>query len=200
MEKNEAVAQQPPLTDAESRALRVWQLDPKAPTIAEETGLKMMSLFLRGYGCEAIAKEFPGFPLGAIVAIRLRQNWDEGRVTYLEKLRASVIDQTALVGAETTRTAIDLLHCANIDIGFRARAHLAGKGPAPLKVESVSQYKSLIELVLRVLEPAAGQRSSGVSNAAPPPELPPKPELSMDEELALLAKESRAVRKGGPNG
>lgn len=182
----------PPLSEPEQRALRAWQADPQAAPVADETALRMMALYLRGYECEAVAKEFKGFRLGAVVAARLRHRWDDARLEYVVKLRSSLIDQTVLVGLETARTAIDLLHCANRDLGEKARAYLAGQGAIPIKIESVSQYKTLIETVLKIVAP---------ESAVPAPS-PPRPEEERPEEiggspeqqLMQLARQKRLQR------
>lgn len=187
----------PPLSEAEQRSLRVWQADPQAAPVADETALRMMALFIRGYDCEAVAREFKGFRLGAVVAARVRHRWDAARDEYSAKLRTSLIDQAVLVGLETARTAIDLLHCANHDLGEKARAHLAGNGSAPIKIESVAQYKTLIETVLKIVAPesqALPQPPPAHTAAREPEEVLGDPSLPPEQQLAQLARQKRLAR------
>lgn len=190
--------QLPLLSETEQRALRAWQADPQAAPVADETAHRMMALFLRGYDCEAVAREFKGFRLGAVVAARLRHRWDEARDEYSAKLRASLIDQTVLVGLETARTAIDLLHCANRDLGEKARAHLAGNGGPPIKIESVAQYKTLIETVLKIVQPEPPPPVPQRAGAVPePPATEEQGPLPPERQLAEYAAEARRKRARG---
>lgn len=141
------------LTEREKKALNVWRLDPKERPLALDLATRMQVLFLNGYGCETIASEFRGVNLGAIVQARITYQWDLSRKEYNDRIRESLIERHVRAGLETAQTVLDLLYCANDEIGKKAKEYMAGKtSDMPVKIETVAQYKTLVELALRTLE------------------------------------------------
>jgi len=182
------------LTERERKALAVWRLDPKEKPLSIDLATRMQVLYLNGYGCEQIGTEFKGINLGAIVQARITFEWDLSRKEYNDKIRNSLIERHSRAGLETAQTVLDLLYCANDEIGKKAKDYMAGKTTdMPVKVETVAQYKSLVELALRTLE----NRSPNIENKPAPmvvTEDEEKPTLAHNEVLTIPGQLSQLVK------
>ena len=186
------------LTEREKKALNVWRLDPQEKPLALDLATRMQVLFLNGYDCETIATEFRGIKLGASVQARITFQWDLSRKEYNDRIRESLIERHVRAGLETAQTVLDILYCANDEIGKKAKDYMAGKtNELPVKVETVAQYKSLVELALRTLEgrsPNTEVKSNTIvveENDKPILEQPQA--LTIPGQLSQLVKHRRSI-------
>lgn len=113
-------------------------------------------------------------------------------------MRESLIERHVRAGLETAQTVLDILYCANDEIGKKAKDYMAGKtNELPVKVETVAQYKSLVELALRTLEgrsPNTEVKSNTIvveENDKPILEQPQA--LTIPGQLSQLVKHRRSI-------
>lgn len=139
------------LTPKERHALATWQRS-TLPSLAPDLQAKLFQLYLRGYDTDAIRKENPTLTLGQVVHARIVGRWDAGAREVWTILRSRVIEKTALTALDSAHTVMDLLAANNVWIGEGARKYLQTRNLSdlPIRVDSVAQYKSLVDTFQRL--------------------------------------------------
>lgn len=151
MSSENALVPETLLTDSELEAYNKWVSKREAP-IAIGTSLKFFEVFLHGGSCEEIAKLNPGIGLGAVVACRIRDRWDERldvhRAELLERTRSQVM-QIQLEAIQFTAAQLAAAHKRD---GDKIRRFLMTGDPDDLKdasyVTGIKSYKDLVSTML----------------------------------------------------
>lgn len=139
------------LSPKEYHALKEWQRS-TLPALAPDLQAKLFELYLRGYDTDAIRRDHRTLTLGQIVHARIAGRWDHGSREVWAILRARVIEKTALTALDSAHVTMDLLAANNQWIGDGARKFLQTRNLAdlPIRVDSVAQYKSLVDTFQRL--------------------------------------------------
>ncbi len=139
------------LSPKEHHALKEWQRS-RLPALAPDLQAKLFELYLRGYDTDAIRRDNKTLTLGQVVHARVVGRWDHGAREVWAILRVRVIEKTALTALDSAHVTMDLLAANNQWIGEGARKFLQTRNLAdlPIRVDSVAQYKSLVDTFQRL--------------------------------------------------
>lgn len=149
---------------SEARLVLAWVEEGK-PGLAQAKAEQLLTIYLNGYSCQDIQRQFPEYPLPLILWARAVYQWDEAREKYRKNL-VEQVSQTALVGvAESLRFMTDLLSATHVKIKKEIMTYLADPDnqPAPSLVPiNIREYAVLHNTLRETITPVGKGKEAGV--------------------------------------
>lgn len=137
------------LTEAESSLVQKW-VEKGRPGISNIKADHLLSIYLMGYTCYDINKEFPEYSLESILWAKAKFDWEQKKSDYQKSIAQSVVTQAATAKAESIRFISDILQATHIKWKKDIMRYLAApdreKAPACLP-NSMNEYGKLLNLL-----------------------------------------------------
>lgn len=151
------------LTETENKAYMEWRVLNKPP-IPLATALKLYELFLNFYSLDDIYRiNGKKLHLGAIVACRLDQKWDQRRKEQLDSMYSTIEQKVVKVKNEAVVHLTDLLSAAHKIWGDKIKLFLQEGDPAILEDLNIVNFKNYKELIQLLKELTDKQNQPAVS-------------------------------------
>jgi hypothetical protein len=143
------------LTDTEAALVRDW-VEKGRPGISNVKADQLLSIYLLGYSCYEINKEFPEYPLPAILWCRARFDWDKRREEYNLAIQEAISKHAANVRSDAIRFMGELISATHMKWRKDILKYLAApdreKPPACLP-NSLGEYGRLVSLLDEIMNP-----------------------------------------------
>ena len=153
----------PDLNQKELEAYHKY-LESKKPPMAANTAANFFALYLNGYSAKEIADLNPSFGLGMIVRAKVDYEWDKARKEQLENLTSNIKAVVQKTQLEAIRFVADGLTVYQKLAGESFQKYLqTGKEDdlGDYGNISFSQYKALLELLLKLTGQDGNKNVSG---------------------------------------
>lgn len=158
------------LTDTEASLVRDW-VEKGRPGISNVKADQLLSIYLLGYNCYEINKEFPEYPLPAILWCRAKFDWDKRREDYNLAIQDAIAKHAANVRADAIRFMGELISATHMKWRKDILKYLAApdreKAPACLP-GSLNEYGKLVSLLDEIMNPAGKIKNLPGSQAGIP--------------------------------
>ena len=143
------------LTEAEDKVLTTWLETRNRPPLSAVTAAKFFELFLHGTGdCAEICRLNESlYPLGMILEARVGFGWDRRRDEYLSSLYSGIADRARQAQLESVGLVSDMMAATAKLHGDKVKKYLQTGDEELIKdlpIKSMSGYKTLIELLLKL--------------------------------------------------
>lgn len=143
------------LTDTEAGLVRDW-VEKGRPGISNVKADQLLSIYLLGYNCYEINKEFPEYPLPAILWCRAKFDWDKRREEYNLAIQEAISKHAANVRSDAIRFMGELISATHIKWRKDILKYLAApdreKAPACLP-GNLNEYGKLVSLLDEIMNP-----------------------------------------------
>jgi hypothetical protein len=195
------------LTPGEREAYERFLRSDKAP-LGPELSSRLFESFLNGKTCSDIQHDNCELSYGSIVDARVRDNWDEQRATFMQKLLEKAGNRALRAQLEAVEFVFEMFQVTHLFNRAKFEAFKKSLDPKDLqdalRVESVKQYKDLIMALALLAGKASGDEGGGAGMSLPHPASPtvsqptlapgerPVPALESADYLTQAAARRRA--------
>lgn len=144
------------LTEEESKIVADW-VEKGRPGISNIKADQLLSIYLLGYSCNEINKEFPEYSLPAILWCKAKFEWDKRKQEYNLAIQDAITKHAANVRSDAIRFMGELISATHIKWRKDILKYLAApdreKAPACLP-SSLNEYGKLVSLLDEIMNPA----------------------------------------------
>lgn len=153
------------LTEKEAELVTNW-LDRGRPGIGKLKAEQLLSIYVLGYSCDDLNKEFPEYELPMLLWARIQYAWDDAREKYRKGVTAQVVESAIAAKAESIRFITDVMSATHVAWRKDILKYLA----APDREEkpkclpnSLHQYGALVQLLDDMMSPKTPASAPGDS-------------------------------------
>jgi hypothetical protein len=144
------------LSDTEAFLVKEW-VDKGRPGISNVKADQLLSIYLLGYNCYEINKEFPEYPLPAVLWCRAKFDWDKRREEYNLAIQDAIAKHAVNVRSDAIRFMGELIAATHIKWRKDILKYLAApdreKAPACLP-GNLNEYGTRVSLLDEIMNPA----------------------------------------------
>ena len=162
------------LTEAETNMVIDW-VEKGRPGISNIKADQLLSIYLLGYNCSEINKEFPEYPLPAILWCKAKFDWEKRKQEYNLAIQDAITKHAANVRSDAVRFMGELISATHIKWRKDILKYLASpdreKAPACLP-SSLNEYGKLVSLLDEIMNPAGKIKNLPGSKAGIPEGMP----------------------------
>lgn len=159
------------LTEDEARALESYELRGR-PGITKLKADNFKDMYVQGYSCQDLAKQFPEYELGILLWARVHFKWDIERQAYQHNLAKQSASALGLSKAEAIRFLSDVLNATHVKNRAEIMKYLAApdrEKPPEFLPKTLSGYSTLLSMLQDMMQSLVPKGAGDVSNAAANP-------------------------------
>jgi hypothetical protein len=158
------------LSVEEAKEVQKWVEEGK-PGLAVVKAEQLLTIYINGYSCQDIHRQFPQYPLPLLLWARATYRWDEARDHFRQQLSEQVVQTALTARADSLRFITDLLSATHLKLRKEILAYMADPENVPppsLLPVNVKEYALLAEILKESMSQSRSSKGEkdGIPGAA----------------------------------